>query len=210
MTEKLEKYILDHTSPENPVLADLSRETEHKVLLSRMLSGHLQGKVLEMFVKMIKPENILEIGSYTGYSAICMAYGLRDGGLIHTIEKNDELETFIRKYIQKSGMENRIKLHIGDAKEIIPHLTENFDLVFIDGDKREYLCYYKLIIEKTKKGGFIIADNVLWNGKVIQALHGNDEYTAGIIEFNEFVHQDPRVENVIIPIRDGIMLLRKL
>jgi caffeoyl-CoA O-methyltransferase len=210
MTEKLEQYILDHTSSENPVLAELSRETQHKILLSRMLSGHMQGKVLEMFVKMIKPENILEIGTYTGYSAICMGSGLKDGGLIQTIEINDELESFIRKYIQKSGMENRIKLHIGDAKEIIPLLPENFDLVFIDGDKREYLSYYKLIIEKTKKGGFIMADNVLWNGKVIMPLQGNDEYTAGIIEFNEFVHQDPRVENVIIPIRDGIMLLRKI
>ncbi len=209
MQENIEQYILNHTSKENELLAELNRETNHKVLLSRMLSGHIQGKFLEMISMMIKPSYILEIGSYTGYSAICLAQGLTENGIMHTIEINDELENFINKYLTKSGLQNKIKLHIGDAKTIIPDLDDGFELVFIDGDKRQYLDYYNLIIEKTKKGGFILADNVLWNGKVIGPLHPNDDYTAGIIEFNDFVQKDPRVENVIISVRDGIMLMMK-
>jgi predicted O-methyltransferase YrrM len=209
MEENIEQYILNHTSKENELLAELNRETNHKVLLSRMLSGHIQGKFLEMISMMIKPSYILEIGSYTGYSAICLAQGLTENGIMHTIEINDELENFINKYLTKSGLQNKIKLHIGDAKTIIPDLDDGFELVFIDGDKRQYLDYYNLIIEKTKKGGFILADNVLWNGKVIGPLHPNDDYTAGIIEFNDFVQKDPRVENVIISVRDGIMLMMK-
>jgi caffeoyl-CoA O-methyltransferase len=209
MKGKLEQYIASHTDPESDLLAELSRETQHKVLLSRMLSGHIQGKVLEMISKMIGPDNILEIGTYTGYSAICLAQGLSEKGKIHTIEINDELEKLIRCYIAKSSLSHKIELHIGNASEIIPSINEVFDLVFIDGDKRQYLDYYKIVIEKTRKGGFILADNVLWSGKVVLPLEPNDDYTAGIMEFNDFVHQDPRVENVILPIRDGIMILRK-
>jgi caffeoyl-CoA O-methyltransferase len=209
MTLEIEKYIIDHTEPESSLLAELNRETQHKILLSRMLSGHVQGKILEMISQMIRPVNILEIGTYTGYSAICLAQGLSEGGKLITIEINDELESFIRHFFAKSGLESKIELHIGDAKKIIPSFECEFDLIFIDGDKREYLNYYKTVIEKTRKGGFILADNVLWNGKVISPLRPNDDYTAGILEFNDFVHKDPRVENVILPIRDGIMILRK-
>jgi caffeoyl-CoA O-methyltransferase len=209
MKGKIENYILDHTDPESELLAELSRETQHKVLLSRMLSGHLQGKILEMISKMIGPKNILEIGTYTGYSAICLAQGLSANGKLHTIEINDELESFVRPFIEKSGLENKIQLHIGDAKEIIPKINCEFDLVFIDGDKRQYVDYYEIVMEKTKKGGFILADNVLWSGKVVTPLNPNDDYTAGILKFNDFVHHDPRVENVILPVRDGIMILRK-
>ncbi|NJO87752.1 MAG: O-methyltransferase [Chloroflexia bacterium] len=209
MNQKLEKYILDHTEAESELLAELSRETQHKVLLPRMLSGHLQGKVLEMISKMIRPSYILELGTYTGYSAICLAHGLQDNGILHTIEINDELESFTKTFIQKSGLGGKIKFHIGDAAEIIQQLPDNIDLVFIDADKRKYLDYYRLVIEKTRSGGFILADNVLWSGKVVETNNPNDEYTKGILEFNDFVHQDERVENVILPIRDGIMMLRK-
>ena len=209
MDSKLENYILEHTAPESEILAELNRETQHKILLPRMLSGHLQGKILEMISQMIQPSYILEIGTYTGYSAICLAKGLKDGGILHTIEINDELESFTRGFIQKSGLESKIKFHIGDASQIIPQLPDQVDLAFIDADKRQYLDYYKLIIEKVRVGGFILADNVLWSGKVTEPLLENDEYTRGIMEFNDFVHNDPRVENIILPIRDGIMLLRK-
>ncbi len=208
MNDKLEQYILDHTEAESELLAELNRETQHKVLLPRMLSGHLQGRVLEMISKMIRPSYILELGTYTGYSAICLAQGLQDNGILHTIEINDELESFTKAFIQKSGLGDKIKFHIGDATEIIQQLPDNIDLVFIDADKRQYLDYYKLVIEKTRSGGFILADNVLWSGKVIEPNNPNDEYTKGILEFNDFVHQDERVENVILPIRDGIMMLR--
>jgi caffeoyl-CoA O-methyltransferase len=209
MKAKLEKYILDHTEAESELLASLNRETQHKMLNSRMLSGHLQGKILEMISKMINPSYILEICTYTGYSAICLAQGLADKGQLHTIEINDELESFIRPYFEKSGLADKIRLHIGNATEIIPHLSDSIDLVFIDGDKRQYIEYYKLIINRVRKGGFILADNVLWSGKVVEPLNNNDDYTKGILEFNSFVHIDNRVENVILPIRDGIMLLRK-
>ena len=209
MTSKIDKYIQEHTSPESSLLAELNRETYHKILFPRMLSGHLQGKILEMVSRMIKPRNILEIGTYTGYSAICMAQGLTEGGKLHTIEINEELENFIKHYIKKSGLEDKIELHFGDAQEIIPKMNIEFDLVFIDGDKRQYFDYYNLVYEKTRAGGFILADNVLWSGKVIKPVEPNDDYTSGILRFNEFVNQDPRVDNVILPIRDGIMVLRK-
>jgi caffeoyl-CoA O-methyltransferase len=209
MNQKLEQYILNHTEAESELLAELNRETQHKVLLPRMLSGHLQGKVLEMISKMIHPSYILELGTYTGYSAICLAHGLQENGVLHTIEINDELESFTKGFIQKSEFADKIKFHIGNATEIIPQLPDNIDLVFIDADKRQYLDYYKLVIEKTRPGGFILADNVLWSGKVIETSNLNDDYTKGILEFNDFVHQDERVENVILPVRDGIMMLRK-
>lgn len=209
MTPELEKYILDHSEAESDLLAQLNRDTQHKVLLPRMLSGHLQGKILEMISKMIQPSYILELGTYTGYSAICLAQGLNESGVLHTIEINDELESFIQPFFEKSGLKEKIRLHIGNACEIIPDLPNEIDLVFIDADKRQYLDYYHLIIEKVNKGGFLLADNVLWSGKVVEPLAPNDEYTAGILAFNDFVHHDERVENVILPIRDGIMMLRK-
>jgi caffeoyl-CoA O-methyltransferase len=209
MDQKLEQYILEHTEAESNLLAELNRETYHKVLLPRMLSGHLQGKVLEMISKMMQPAYILEVGTYTGYSALCLAQGLKEGGILHTIEINDELENFTKSYIQKSGLEDKIKFHIGDATEIIPQLPDNIDLVFIDADKRQYLDYYKMIIDKTRSGGIVLVDNVLWDGKVVADNNTKDDYTKGIMEFNDFVHQDKRVENVILPVRDGIMMLRK-
>ncbi len=209
MNKELEDYILAHTEEESELLAELNRETEHKILLPRMLSGHLQGKLLGMISKMIKPDYILEIGTYTGYSALCLAQGLTADGILHTIEINDELENFTKSFLEKSEISHKIKFHIGNARTIIPQLPDDIDLVFIDGDKRQYLDYYKLVIEKTKKGGFILADNVLWSGKVANKNLKLDEYTKGILVFNDFVHQDDRVENVILPIRDGIMLLRK-
>ncbi len=205
----IEEYILNHSDDEDPVLAELNRETNLKILRPRMLSGHLQGKVLEMLSKMIRPDRILEVGTYTGYSAICLAKGLTKNGILHTIEINDELEEIITKYIQKSGLQKKIKVHFGNALEIIPTLHETFDLVFIDGDKREYLNYYELVLNYVKPGGFILADNVLWSGKVIELETPDDEYTKGIFDFNDFLKQDKRVEKVILPLRDGLTLIRK-
>ena len=205
----LNEYTLAHTEAEDPVLSELNRETYLKILRPRMLSGHLQGKVLEQISKMIKPKTILEIGTYTGYSAICLAKGLAENGILYTIEINDELENFILKYFKKSCLSDKIKLHIGDAKEIIQTIDNQLDLVFIDADKPQYIDYYNLVLNKVKKGGYIIADNVLWNGKVIEKLDKNDTQTKGILDFNTFVHNDKRVENVIFPVRDGLMILRK-
>ncbi len=209
MNEKIEQYISDHTEAESEILASLNRETQHRILNPRMLSGHVQGKILEMISKMINPSFILEIGTFTGYSAICLAKGLTDDGELHTIEINDELETFILQHLKKSEYHNKIKLHIGNAIDIISSINQSIDLVFIDADKRQYLDYYHMVVDKVRKGGFILADNVLWSGKVIEPLSPNDDYTKGIMEFNDFVHNDNRVENVILPVRDGIMLLRK-
>lgn len=205
----LEQYILSHIDPEDAVLTELTRQTHLKVLRSRMLSGHLQGQLLYLLVKMLNPKRILEIGTFTGYSAICMAKGMPEGGLLHTIEINDELCPLIESFIHKSGNNGRIQLHQGSAIDIVPTLNETFDLVFMDGDKREYPAYYPLIMAKLRPGGVILADNVLWDGKVIQALDPNDRYTKGILEFNDMVRDDQRVEKVILPIRDGITLIRK-
>ena len=205
----IEQYILDHSDPEDPLLAELNRETNLKVLRPRMLSGHLQGKILEMISKMIRPQKILEIGTYTGYSAICLAKGLQKNGILHTIEINDELEHFIRKYLQKARLESQIYLHIGNALEIIPKLNQNFDLIFIDGDKRQYSEYYHAIFDYVKPGGFILADNVLWSGKVIELESPDDEYTKGIFTFNKLITKDNRVEKIILPLRDGLTLIRK-
>ena len=208
-SQDIEKYILDHSEPESDILRELNRETNVHIYHPRMLSGHLQGRVLKMLSSMIKPENVLEIGTYTGYSAICLAEGLQPNGKIHTIEINDELEDFIRPYIKKAGFENKIILHFGDALKIIPTLNINFDLVFIDGDKREYIEYYNSIINSVIKGGYIIADNVLWDGKVTESNENMDEQTLGIVNFNKMVQEDIRVSNVIFPIRDGMMIMQK-
>lgn len=207
---KLNQYIIDHTSPEDDYLLELDRETHLKVLRSRMLSGHLQGQILSMISGMIRPKCILEIGTFTGYSALCLAKGLAEGGKLHTIEIDDELESFAKKYFLKSGMADRIVQHIGDARQIIPTINQQFDLVFIDADKREYCDYYKLVFNHIPVGGFILADNVLWDGKVIDPEATSEEQTRGILEFNDLIQNDSRVQNVILPVRDGIMLVQKI
>lgn len=213
MTEldpQMEKYILDHIDEEDKILYDLNRFTNVNMMHPRMLSGHLQGKLLRMLTLMIKPRTILEIGTYTGYSAICLAQGMPAEAHLHTIEANDELIEIPQKYFEKLGFQDRITLHVGDAREIIPALNATFDLVFIDAEKREYLDYYNLVFDKVNSGGFIFADNILWSGKVLMNEDSNDYSTKGIKKFNDFVKNDKRVEKVILPIRDGLMILRKL
>ncbi len=206
---ELENYIKNSIDAEDPVLEELDRETNLKLLHPRMLSGHIQGKLLQMFSQMIAPTNILELGTFSGYSAICLAKGLKEGGKLISVELNDELKSFASKYIKKSGLENVIKLKIGSALEIIPSLENNFDLVFIDADKKEYLEYYKLVFDKVNPGGYIIADNTLWDGKVVEPVAPNDYQTKGVLEFNEFIANDNRVEKVIVPVRDGLTIIRK-
>lgn len=206
---KLEKYSEDHTSKESEVLHRLNRETHIKALMPRMLSGHLQGQFLGMLSQMIQPKVILEIGTYTGYSAICLAKGLKVDGVIHTIEKNPEHETMAKKYFKEAGIEHQVNYHLGNALEIIPTLNEIFDLVFIDADKDNYLNYYNLVFDKVKPGGYFLVDNVLWSGKVLTKPDSKDIEALGIIEFNDFIHADDRVENVLLPVRDGLMLIRK-
>lgn len=209
MKKELENYILAHTGAEEPILAELARETHIKTMFPRMLSGHLQGKFLEMVSHMINPTAILEIGTFTGYSAICLARGLKDGGVLHTIDVDPELEPLAKDYFERAGLQDKIVQHIGDALEIIPSFDNAFDLVFIDADKENYLNYYHLVFDKVKTGGFILADNALWDGKVLLLDGKLDKETKGIKEFNEFVHKDDRVENMLLPLRDGIIMLRK-
>jgi len=206
---ELEKYIEDNTSKESEVLYSLDRETNLRTTMPRMLSGKVQGKFLEMISKMINPEKILEIGTFTGYSAICLAKGLKPLGSIYTIESNKELENIIRKYIKKSGMSNKINLIMGDALTEIPMLNTKFDLVFIDANKEQYIEYYSLAKEKLRSGGFIIIDNVLWGGKVLNSKIPDKE-TLTIQAFNNHVMHDNDVEQVMIPLRDGLLLIRKL
>ena len=209
LPEKLDKYVVEHTSPESELLYDLNRQTHLKILQPRMLSGHLQGRTLSMLSKMIRPKNILEIGTYTGYSAICLSEGLQDGGKLITIDKNAELEEFTSSYFDKAGLESVIDFKIGDATEIIPTLDETFDLIFIDADKPNYPTYYKMLIDRIPSGAYILIDNVLWSGKVIEELNPNDLDTKAILEINDIVQNDERVENVLMPIRDGLMVIRK-
>jgi predicted O-methyltransferase YrrM len=201
------QYAEEHTSPEDQLLSSINRDTNAKVIMPRMLSGHLQGKVLTMISHMVKPKTILEIGTYTGYSAICLAAGLQHGGKLITIDINEELENMVRNNFQKAGLEDKIDYKIGNALEIIAPLNETFDLVFIDADKENYNKYYDLVFDKVTLGGFLLADNVLWSGKVLDAKPDKD--TRAIKAFNKKVQDDPRVENVLLPIRDGIMLMRK-
>jgi predicted O-methyltransferase YrrM len=206
----LAKYAENHTSPEPKLLAKLNRDTYANVLIPRMLSGHLQGRVLSMFSKMIQPKAILEIGTYTGYAALCMAGGLTADGVLHTIDINEELETRINSFVAQSPYADKIKLHIGNALDIIPTLNEEFQLVFIDADKSNYSAYYDLLIDKLPSGATIIADNVLWSGKVLdQAEIAKDGDTRALDGFNKKVTQDIRVENVLMPVRDGLMVIRK-
>jgi len=202
-------YILNHIDEESELLARLNRDTHVNLLQPRMLSGHLQGRILKMFCRMLRPEKILEIGTYTGYATLCMAEALSDTGIIHTIEIDDELEDFILKYFNQSEDKDKIKLHIGDALKIIPELNETFDLVFIDADKRLYSEYYDLVFDKVRQGGMIIADNTLWDGKVLETPHPSDKQTIGIQQFNDKIAKDKRIEKVIIPLRDGITLMIK-
>ncbi|MCF8371772.1 MAG: O-methyltransferase [Bacteroidales bacterium] len=210
MEDRLEEYILSHIDIEDELLARLSRDTQVKIFHGRQVSGHWQGRILEMVSKMIRPKNILEIGTFTGYSAICLAKGLQPKGKLYTIEINDELEDFIRHYLDLSSEKEKIVLQIGDALEIIPKLDLQFDLVFIDANKKQYCEFYQLVFDKVKPGGFILADNILWDGKVVHDnLRDNDHFAHGILEFNEMVKNDTRVEKVILPIRDGMYVIRK-
>ena len=205
---ELDDYVCRQSSDEPAILQELNRETHLKVLQPRMLSGHFQGRLLSMISKLVHPERILEIGTYTGYSALCFAEGLAENGRLITIDVNEELEPMVRRYFDKSAYKEQIDYRIGDAMQLIPQLGENFDLVFIDADKQNYLNYYKLIFDKVKPGGLILTDNVLWSGKVVQEVKPNDKETKIILEFNEFVKNDPRAETILLPVRDGIMLTR--
>ncbi len=210
MTEELEDYILSHIDEEGEHLARLNRETHIYHLRPRMCSGHLQGRLLKMFVRMINPRNILELGTFTGYSGLCLAEGLiAPDGELHTIEIDDELENFIRSHFEASTFADRIHLHIGDAREILPSLGKTFDLVFMDANKREYCEYYELVFPMLAPGGFIIADNTLWDGKVVDWGKKLDAQTEGILRFNDMVAHDDRVEKVIIPLRDGLTIIYK-
>ncbi len=208
MTNDLLTYAEQHTSSESELLKNINRETHLYVLKPRMLSGHLQGRILSMISHMIRPERILEIGTYTGYSAICLAEGLSPNGKLVTIDINEELEDRVRSYFKQSGFSDKIDYRIGDATNIIPELADAFDLVFIDADKENYLNYFNLVINKVRTGGFILADNVFWSGKVLD--EASDKDTRAIIEFNNAIQEDTRVENVLLPVRDGIMMMRKL
>lgn len=209
MERQIEEFITRHSSPPDLLLEDLFRQTHIKFVNPNMVSGHLQGKLLEFLSRMIKPETILEIGTYTGYSAICLARGLKHGGRLYTIESNDELDDFARNYFIRAGLEEKIIKLTGRAQELIPTLNMDFDLVFIDGDKREYSEYFMSVIGKVKPGGYIIADNVLWGNKVMQN-DSSDRQTRGILDFDQMIKSRNDIENVILPLRDGLMLIRKL
>jgi predicted O-methyltransferase YrrM len=207
--KEIDKYILNHIEPEDEILKELDRDTNLNVVGARMISGHLQGQVLTMLSKMIQPKHILEIGTFTGYSAISLSKGLQEDGKLITIEIDDELESFAKKYFAKAGIEHKIVQKIGPALEIIQTLNETFDLVFIDAHKPEYPAYYNAVFEKVKNGGYIIADNTLWSGKVLETPAEDDFQTRGIIEFNTIIKNDERVEKVILPLRDGMTIIRK-
>jgi caffeoyl-CoA O-methyltransferase len=209
MDRELEKYILDHSVPEDPMLEDLYRQTHLRYVNPNMACGHLQGKFLEMISRMVNPSYILEIGTFTGYSSICLVKGLRSDGMLITVEANDELAGFSRSYFTKAGIASKIKNITGRLQDVVAAIKEEFDLVYIDGDKREYIEYYRLIIDKVRPGGFIIADNVLWGGKVLEK-DAKDQQTKGIIGFNDMISKQKNIENIILPLRDGIMLIRKI
>jgi len=204
------QFIENHTTPEDKILYALNRATHLRTFYPNMLSGRVQGKFLEMVSRMVRPEKILEIGTFTGYSAIALAKGLAHNGMLTTLEVNEEMEDFILEYIEKAGMQNKIKLLMGNALEIIPGLNDRFDLIFIDADKEQYVDYYELALPVLKPGGFILADNVLWSGKVLEDDAKSDKETMGIKAFNEHVKNDDRVEQVMLSIRDGLMLIRKV
>jgi len=210
LSTEIEDYITSHSQDEPELLQELTRETHLKVVRPRMLTGHFQGRVLSMLSKIIQPKNILEIGTYTGYSALCLAEGLQKEGQLHTIDLNEELREMQRNYFDKSGYGEQIVQHTGDAKSIIPTLNVVFDLVFIDAEKKEYPDYFKLILEKTKAGSIVLSDNVLWSGKVVEPVDSKDKATQTLLTYNEMLKNDPRVETVLLPIRDGLSLTRVL
>jgi len=208
LPKEIDDYALAHTSPEPDLLKRINRETQAEILMPRMVSGHLQGRFLSMVSHMIKPRAVLEIGTYTGYSAICLAEGLGTNGKLITIDINEELEDRVRRYFNEAGLGHRIDYLIGDAAKLIPTLIDQFDLVFIDADKENYCLYYDLVFDKVTSGGFILADNVLWSGKVVQSKIDKD--TKAVREFNRKVADDPRVTTMLLPLRDGIMLIKKV
>lgn len=210
LPEKLDNYVVTHSQSEPKLLQELSRETWQKVLNPRMLSGAFQGRVLAMLSKLIRPKSILEIGTYTGYSALCLAEGLSEEGKLYTIDKNEELEELQHKYFQKSDYKNQITQYVGNAIDIIPTIDSKFDLVFIDADKSNYVNYFHLIIEKMNKGGVILSDNVLWSGKVVEELDPKDTDTKVLLEYNRLLNEDNRLETVLLPIRDGLTISRVL
>ncbi|MCF8304359.1 MAG: O-methyltransferase [Bacteroidales bacterium] len=205
---EIEQYAERYTSELSPVLQKLYRQTYLRVTAPQMISGPLQGKFLEMISKIIRPQQVLDIGTYTGFSALCFAGGLAENGVVHTIDSNPELEDMIREYIMEAGMLDHVHLHLGNAVDIIPKLKGPFDLVFIDADKPNYIKYYEMSLEKTRRGGYILADNVLWYGQVLKQTD-LDEDARGIVEFNDHVNNDPRTEHVFLPFRDGLMMMRK-
>lgn len=210
ISQELEDYIEQHSEKEPELLAALNKETYQKILLPRMLSGHFQGRVLSMLAKLIRPKNILEIGTYTGYSALCLCEGMQEGGVLHTIDIKEELVDFQRKHFDKSPWGKQIVQHLGEATAIIPELEVKFDLVFIDADKENYINYFELIVPKMNKGGIILSDNVLWSGKVLEPLNPKDISTKILLEYNALLKNDPRVETVLLPIRDGLTVSRVL
>jgi predicted O-methyltransferase YrrM len=210
ISPELEDYIEQHSEKEPALLAALNKETYQKILLPRMLSGHFQGRVLSMLAKLIRPINILEIGTYTGYSALCLCEGIQDNGVLHTIDIKEELIDFQRKHFDKSPWGKQIVQHLGEATTIIPTLDIKFDLVFIDADKENYINYFELIVPRMNKGGIILSDNVLWSGKVLEPLNPKDISTKILLEYNALLKNDPRVETVLLPIRDGLTVSRVL
>ncbi len=207
---KIEEYILSHIDPEPELLKRMTREANLKLLRPRMISGNIQGRLLKVLASMLMPQNILEIGTFTGYSALCIAEGAPDNSKIVTVEIDDEMESFIRKYFQESEYGHKIELKIGDAIELMHDYEDNyFDLIFIDANKRDYCSYYNIAFDKLRKGGVILADNTLWNGKVIDQKFQNDDQTKGVLKFNSLIKKDSRIEKVILPIRDGLTIIRK-
>ncbi|NLC49233.1 MAG: O-methyltransferase [Bacteroidales bacterium] len=207
---KIEEYILSHIDPEPELLKRMTREANLKLLRPRMISGNIQGRLLKVLASMLMPQNILEIGTFTGYSALCIAEGAPDNSKIVTVEIDDEMESFIRKYFQESEYGHKIELKIGDAIELMHDYEDNyFDLIFIDANKRDYCSYYNIAFDKLRKGGVILADNTLWNGKVIDPKFQNDDQTKGVLKFNSLIKEDSRIDKVILPIRDGLTIIRK-
>jgi len=208
--EKIEAYILEHIDEESALLASLNREAHVKLLRPRMIAGHLQGRLLKMFCRMIRPAQVLEIGTYTSYATLCMAEGLDDGAQIHSVEINDELEPFVRPYLEQSPDRAKICIYWGDVAEVLPRLGKTFDMVYIDADKRDYCAYYEMVFPHVKQGGYILADNTLWSGKVVdENVASADRHTHGILEFNAMVKRDSRIEKIILPLRDGLTVIYK-
>ena len=210
ISEELEDYVANHSQVEPELLAKLNKETHQKVLQPRMLSGHFQGRVLSMLSKIIRPTAILEIGTYTGYAALCLAEGLTENGTLDTIDVNEELVDFQKKYFDVSPWKDQIFHHLGDALEVIPTLDKKFDLVFIDADKENYIAYFNMIVPMMNKGGIILSDNVLWSGKVLEEVKSSDKTTQILLDYNKLINEDKRVETVLLPIRDGLTVTRVL